>query len=385
MVQGNGIWPNGTVSAPVPALAPLSTSVFESTDAGTNWKQLSLPDHTWLSSNLTCPKAATCEAGAIVGATAGSTPGQTGRAVLMTTIDGGQHWSVHRLPAWVGMLTSVSCPTSLNCAMLAWPRDANVIGGVQPYEGADRFYPTTILATGDGGATWSKATLPSAAPSVYYQLSSLTCPTTTRCVVLATRSHIVDSSDGYRQTDDAQLLLSSGNGGRSWTVASLPPTVAAHQLAPSAVACTTGQSRCFAVASPSLDSATQPTPVLLTSTTNNGPWTAVPSTGPTPVSDWGLADVEGTQPCLTNSFCAVVTSGSALGVTGNGELHWHASTLPPVPTGYESNNSVTQTSCLASGTCLALQDMTAHVAITGPYDDGARVLTDADRSSTPDS
>ncbi len=238
-------------------------------------------------------------------------------------------------------------------------------------------------------AKWSKATLPSGPPSVYYELSSLTCPTTTRCIVLATRSKIVDSSNGYRQTDDAQLLLSSANGGRSWTVASLPSTVAAHQLAPSAVACAAGQSRCFAVAASSSFSAAQPTPVLLTSATSNGRWTAVPSTGPTPASYSGLADVEGTQPCSTNTFCAVVTWGSSIGVTGNGELHWHASTLPPVPTGhaFQSNNSITQISCLASGTCLALQDTTAYApykTAPGPPNDSARVLTDADRSSAAD-
>ena len=377
MVQGNGIRPNGTLSVSAPALAPLSTSVFVSTDAGTNWKQLRLPDDTWLSSNLACPGTGMCEAGAIVGASAGPAPGQTGRAVLLTTVDGGQHWSVHRLPAGIALVTSLSCPTSLNCAVSAWPRNANVIAGRQPYAGADRFYPTIDLSTDDGGATWSRAMLPSAPRSVYFQLSSLTCPRATQCVELATTSRIVDASGSYRQTDDTQLLLSSDNGGRSWVIDSLPPAMAAQQLAPVEVSCSDGQSRCFAIASPSPTTANQPSSVLLTSTGDHRTWTEIPSTGPVPASGWALVDVEGTQPCRTSNFCSVVTAGSTVGITANGSLRWRVATFPAVPAGYAPDNSVTQTWCVASGTCLALQDMTPPPTALGLHGDGARVLTDS--------
>lgn len=378
MLQANGVRPDGTVLA-LPYLTPLSTSAYRSTDAGTTWIRLPLPQHTWLSSNLACPGATTCEVGAIVGATAGSTPGQTGRAELLTTVDGGQSWLVHDLPAWVGIVTYISCPTSSDCVMLAWPRDADVIGGVQPFAGSDRFFPTTVLSTDDGGARWSSGTLPSGPPSVHYQLSSLTCPTTTRCVVLATRARIVDTTvggTGYKQADDADLLLSSGDAGHSWTIASLPATVTGPQLV-LAVACGAGRSRCVAIAAPLPSSPSQQAPVVLTNSNGSRKWAAVPSTGLSALSDGGLANVEGMLACQLAGHCGVVTS-TGIAFTSDGGSNWRATTLPPVPAGYQPAESwVTQTSCLTSGICIALEDM-AHPR-SGQL--GTRVLTDAVRSS----
>ena len=386
MLQANGVRPDGTISA-LPYLAPLSTSAYRSTDAGTTWIRLPLPQHTWLSSNLACPGATTCEVGAIVGATAGSTPGQTGLAELLTTVDGGQSWLVHDLPAWVGIVTYLSCPTSSDCVMLAWPRDADVIGGVQPFAGSDRFFPTPVLSTDDGGARWSSGTLPSGPASVHYQLSSLTCPTTTRCVVLATRARIVDTAvggTGYKRADNADLLLSSGDGGHSWTVASLPSTLTAQQLVPVAVACGAGQSRCVAIAAPSPSSSGQQAPIVLTNTNGSPKWTAVPSTGVSALSDQGLANVEGMLVCQAVGHCGVVTS-TGIAFTSDGGSNWRATTLPPVPAGYQPAESwVTQTSCLTSGICIALEDMVSVASSSPSEQTGTRVLTDAGRGAATD-
>jgi hypothetical protein len=132
-----------------------------------------------------------------------------------------------------------------------------------------------------------------------------------------------------------------------------------------------------AIAAPLPSSPSQQAPVVLTNSNGSRKWAAVPSTGLSALSDGGLANVEGMLACQLAGHCGVVTS-TGIAFTSDGGSNWRATTLPPVPAGYQPAESwVTQTSCLTSGICIALEDM-AHPR-SGQL--GTRVLTDAVRSS----
>jgi len=105
-----------------------------------------------------------------------------GEAGVLTTTDGGSTWIGHNLPASVGLVTDLACPTDSHCVGLALSDIDATIKGVQPYAGVYRFYRPVWFTTDNGGITWAESSVPRRRPT-----STTTCrqcrvpPSTSAC------------------------------------------------------------------------------------------------------------------------------------------------------------------------------------------------------------
>lgn len=77
----------------------LTSAAYRITDSGSRWRRISLPRHTWLSSEFSCSGPGTCAVGAAVRFISSAAPDFTGRAAMLSTEDGGRRWTVHDLAA----------------------------------------------------------------------------------------------------------------------------------------------------------------------------------------------------------------------------------------------------------------------------------------------
>jgi photosystem II stability/assembly factor-like uncharacterized protein len=358
-----------TVSVPEPSVP--TSAAYRTTDSGSTWRKLSLPAHPWLSSAFSCSGPSTCAVGAAVGIGATGTPDFSGRGAVLTTDDGGRRWTVHDLPSAFGLVTDLSCPTPTHCVVFAWRRGADPLPN--PYAGFDRFYPTTVLTTDDGGRTWSVAALPPASPpSVRYALASnsggsLTCPTVTTCDATGEQAEIITTDGSYVQQDARSVALVSGNGGRSWTVTHRTDIGGADTLS---IACA-GGSTCRMIANPG-PGLTAPYEVFA-SDDGGRRWSSVSSTGlPLP-----SVEAVASMTCASVDDCVLAANGNGatgptLLTTTDGGRVWRSEALPAAPVGA----SVAGFSCGSSGPCLALID---ESLATPPFALADDVLTNAAR------
>lgn len=230
-IHSYGIGLDGKATNPglSPGESPDTSVLLRSAHGGSAWSQINLPRSAWLSSPVSCSTALDCAVGASIGGRAAELHWGTGRAVLLVTTNGGSTWTQRPLPPGVGPVTGLSCPSSSHCVALAVT--GTTINGREPYDGAERFYPTTVLVTTNGGRTWTKANYPAEPADASYQITAVDCPSVTRCYFAATRSQIVDDMDGsYTQSHDAALVLASRDGGRSLTIATSPGAGAVSSL-----------------------------------------------------------------------------------------------------------------------------------------------------------
>jgi photosystem II stability/assembly factor-like uncharacterized protein len=105
-------------------------------------------------------------------------------------------------PAGTGELGAISCPDVLHCWTVG-------IAGPNATATTSPAAVTVIAATSDGGATWKAQTDPLPAPP---ELSGISCPTVTACMA-------VGSTGGV---PGAGVVLTTRNGGTTWTAASVP-------------------------------------------------------------------------------------------------------------------------------------------------------------------
>jgi hypothetical protein len=182
-----------------------------------------------------------------------------------------------------------------------------------------------IVATKDGGATWSSEVAPAALdPS----LSGVSCPTATDCMAVGS---------GAAGSD---LVLTTHDGGRQWTHASAP----ANAISITAVRCM-GIGSCVAIA-------TNGTAFWSSHSTDFGAtWQ---QTGSLPASFLGASDLE----CDAEETCFVagyVPAGAghgsgALAISVDGGQSWAGATVPAGVGVLRSVACATSTSCLAAGT-----------------------------------
>jgi photosystem II stability/assembly factor-like uncharacterized protein len=365
VVQTDGMEPS-----PVPITAhPAQSSLYRTSELGSSWEAVSLPPQTWLSSPLSCSSPRRCAAGAVIGGTPGGTPGESGEAVMLTTADAGDHWTSRPMPSDVGLAPVVACPSSGHCVALAWGRQGTDINGIGPESGANRFFVTSVLTTSDGGLTWSVSQLPPVSPSTYYQLSSLVCPGKNSCVALGVRTRMTDQSGGYVQGPTSALVLSSTDGGRSWR--SVATSMA---MTYTGLACGS-RSDCLVIGQASLAQVSNSPPGVMISDSAGRSWTAVASSG--------LPDEFALPPisvsCSSPERCLVVGEGGMARTSDGGET-WTAFQPSPLPSHGYDGISMTSVSCVASGPCLALQDMAYAPPGNGtpanPGPPSARVLID---------
>jgi hypothetical protein len=202
--------------------------VYWSTDAGTNWREVSdVPSG--LLASLDCPTTTTCiglaysypSTAPFVESLRTTDGGQTwhfarlrlrgiafhapacsdanhcvaiaqtvpvpnsrmqGHLVALTSTNGGQAWQTHNLPADVAtdsIVTGLSCPTDVQCwAALLLHQETR---SPQP----------VIAATSDGGGSWQQDPIadPCASDGCYADIQTLQCPAPSACLALANVSN----------------------------------------------------------------------------------------------------------------------------------------------------------------------------------------------------
>jgi photosystem II stability/assembly factor-like uncharacterized protein len=175
------------------ANAPLlSVSLYVSTDVGSTWSVLPMPQGFRPTSPLACSGIADCAAGGTYNS----------QSVLVSTSDGGHSFVITPLPAGDGTLYSLSCPSSQFCAGLAAATSANVIHTTTA---------ATFLSTSDGGSTFVDAPIVAGD-----SMQSLSCSSSLECTAVGT-------SDALGPNDlTAGVVAKTVDGGRSWVAGSFP-------------------------------------------------------------------------------------------------------------------------------------------------------------------
>ena len=173
----------GGAAAPGQPLAPFAGTLTT----------VALPAGVQSLQDVDCPSPARCWA---VGTTLGSATAPAG-GVVVTTTTGGARWRVQPVPATVGYLTAIACPTVRNCT---------AVGQV----GTTGAGPGAVLTTGNAGSTWVLQAVPAGTTDV----TAVSCPTAGSCTALANVAGRVTT-------------LSPGTGGGPWVAGgALAATVA---------------------------------------------------------------------------------------------------------------------------------------------------------------
>lgn len=239
--------------------------------------------------------------------------GQPGQAVQRTS-DGGVTWRPVAEPgAHLRLIVSgLSCPTTRICAGLAesWRARSQLSGTLH------------LAVTRDGGARWHIESLPAPPGSTGAVIDQVSCGTALACVV-----HLTDHGPG--------AFLSTADGGKSWTAASVVPAGAPRFLW--YLHCQS-DGRCIGLAP--------------TGTTASGGITSIRS------ADHGRSWTVATSVRLPQTEIFLVSCGDALhcmSVAGDGQIAttsdggaiWRTSAAP-VP----SSDTITSVSCATGLDCV---------------------------------
>jgi hypothetical protein len=287
---------------------------------------------------VACPTAARCWA---VGSTA-ATGAAGSTATVVATSDGGAVWKVQPVPAGVGFLAGIACATVRACV---------AVGQV----GTTGIGPGAVLTTVDGGSAWALQPVPGGTTDV----TAVTCTAAVRCTALGSVSGRVTALTGGAV--DAPWVTAGG----------LPPTVTSA----SSVSCTDAQ-QCWAVGISQV--ALGRTAGVVAATTDGGAtWTlqAVPPTvgalqgidcGPGAHGTTASTTVAGTPApvdCTAVGTTATGLDGARQGqavvlTTGSGGTTWAAAPVPP------TGSDLTAVSC-GAGPCVAVGSTVASVPQAG--------------------
>ena len=249
-------------------------------------------------------------------------------AVILRSSNGGASWSRVTLPLGLGLVghklddvSTISCPTKVDC-----------LAAGEGTRGA------VILRSSNGGASWSRVTLPRGL--VGHNLNDVwetTCPTKVDCLV---------AGEGTR----GAVILRSSNGGASWSQATLPTGLVGHATGDLAsIACPT-TNQCLAVG---YDSA-KPRLLILRSSNSGASWSRV-----TPPKGLGLIShhVVLYKLACTQGECLAAGVGAGPAVllsSSNGGASWSRVTLPPgLGLINHPSGAIAALSCPSQAKCLA--------------------------------
>jgi len=240
------------------ALATDSTGapvVLATTDGWKTASTESLPSGIDLPSDITCATTSDCW---VVGAQVDITQTSVSESgVVLATTDGGTTWTPQSLPIGTGLLAGVACASSSDC----WAAGYDLFSQVG-----------TVVATTDGGATWSAQTLPNGTGV----LAGVACASSSDCWAV-----------GSQPFGSAGEVVATTDGGAAWALQSVP-----RDSGPlSAVSCPSATT-CWAIGSPYNGSG------VLATTDGGTTW----ATQLLPFGVGGLSDIS----CPTTSDCWAV-------------------------------------------------------------------------------
>lgn len=182
------------------------TLILQSSDAGATWEistsvsLLSLQPFIF-GGGISCVSASECT---VVGV--GTVGNNQSNAVSMTTKDGGAIWTSATMSAGVsGQVlspTSIQCTSTTNCTAVGFSVNANF----------QSFAPLAWYST-DAGATWSEV-YPPGATAAFSVLTSVSCPTASSC--FAVGFNITDSSNNSGVPVGATVVATT-DGGATWS------------------------------------------------------------------------------------------------------------------------------------------------------------------------
>jgi hypothetical protein len=175
---------------------PVSESLYVSTDFGLSWSVLPLPSGFRPSARLACPSDEDCAAPGVI----------KGQIVLIETTDGGHQWTVAPWKGRAGELVDLSCTSSTTCRAIL--------------EGPSRLLlPKTSAST-------AKLLLP-------LLNSERSCATWTRCTTILDQIARSDPDRGFGGglgLAASESLVTTHDGGLSWTSQPLPGTESLNTL-----------------------------------------------------------------------------------------------------------------------------------------------------------
>jgi len=233
-------------------------------------------------------------------------------------------WRSQAYPSSSGMSTghmfSISCADSTHC----W-----IVGATGAVNGSES---AVILASTDGGATWSPQSFPSSTGlSANGHLYSDACPTVTACWAVGTAGSTL-------------VILSTTDGGATWVSDSYPPGLAGAHLF--SVTCPTVDA-CWATGATAAG-----TPIILSTAHNGSSWSEQSYPPDAAISNNGLFSIS----CPTASACwAIGESAGALVIltTSDGGSTWSTEPYASSSTLTRAyGNSLSSIDCPSSSTCM---------------------------------
>lgn len=308
------------------AAAPLSESLYVTTNEGATWSVFALPSGLLSTTPLECSGAQWC-------ATGGTYNGQP---VLAVTRDGGHSFTIDPLPTGVGMLRSLSCPSTGACLGL-------VAAGNSPPKDA------TLLVTDDGGSTFHDEPILAGV-----SMTDLACTSSTDCTVVGSTDASV--------TDIVPVGVSAvtTDQGRTWRSGSLP-TGFGISADSTSIACVDAQ-HCFVTGSIPIPVHNPPKCASMPSRFKTPPpgTHGMPPMSPRVASisrtETKLADAAAAQEQVTTGFTSCtngrVNTVSDVASSSDGGLTWAPDVLPAdVPSPQLDGLSCPAiTECWAAGT-----------------------------------
>jgi photosystem II stability/assembly factor-like uncharacterized protein len=334
----------------------LGSIATTTSDGGVHWASTPVLDGVEVLSALACSSSSTCIA---VGSNIVVKPGRSGapstsvtRGVALRTPDRGHTWLVvPGLPKGVGRLSGVSCPTASDCMAVGQSPDGGAgvalvsssagrrwrsvslpkgqlglglvtctsrractaEGSKQAISGA----PTSgerlsIITTVDGGSTWRQSSPPKWNYTVlgFPNFKGMACPTSTRCLMVGDET----PGDGT----PSGKISTSGDRGRTWTAATLPPGTTALN----AISCAT-PADCVVVGG-GIGPRGETLLVLLTTTDGGHTW--ITRSVPSPVLGFSSVSCATADACMAAGFGLPNPSEeqSVVAVTTDGGATWRA-------------------------------------------------------------
>lgn len=290
-----------TVSCPSSSVCAGVTSGglgFFTTSGGATWTAVAVPAALGEVARLSCPTRHRC---------VGMSSDQLLRRVSLTSTDGGTTWSRHALPAGAGYVTSLDCPSASVCYATAFVHVTNrprLLG--------------QVLSSADGGATWRLDRSDDVKPLGF---GTLSCSTVTTCLAVG-------------QDKDGPIVRSTTDGAATWQPVAPPAGVSRVDD----VACA---SSCVVLATPADDYHTN----LAFTTTDLG---ASYQPRDLPAADYGYNGVD----CFDATCIAVGNNadwhGAIAGSADNGAT-WAAQRVPPGATRLQDVSCGSTTACAVTG------------------------------------